>query len=118
MRFLVDNPLSWRLAERLRQTGHDAIHVREVGMAAAADPDIYLRGIREDRVIITQDTDFGGLMAGSDPPRGCVALLRLSSGRVEHQWVRLSVLLEQHAGDLVAGTIAVITDTRIRLRRL
>ncbi len=36
MRFLVDNALSQLLSRELNQKGHDAIHVRDVGMAVAS----------------------------------------------------------------------------------
>ncbi len=34
MRFLIDNALSPRIAEGLNEAGHDAIHVRDIGLAS------------------------------------------------------------------------------------
>jgi predicted nuclease of predicted toxin-antitoxin system len=63
MRFLVDNNLSHRLASLLRQGGHEAIHVRDLGLADADDETIFLAAGRDHRIIIAQDTDFGTILA-------------------------------------------------------
>jgi predicted nuclease of predicted toxin-antitoxin system len=41
MRFLIDNALSPALAALLQQAGHDAIHVRELGLQQANDEVIF-----------------------------------------------------------------------------
>ena len=48
VRFLIDNALPPRLAELLKQAGHDAIHVRAYGMHAAADAEILERARNAD----------------------------------------------------------------------
>lgn len=41
MRFLVDNALSFHVAELLRIAGHDAVHVRDYDLSAAPDSTIW-----------------------------------------------------------------------------
>ena len=57
MRFLIDNALSPLLAQRLVEEGFDAVHIREYNMQSASDEDIFRLAQREDRIIISADTD-------------------------------------------------------------
>ena len=41
MRFLLDNALSPVVAQKLVGAGHDALHVRDLGMQAATDEEIF-----------------------------------------------------------------------------
>ena len=50
MKFLIDNALSPVLAERLKDAGHDAAHVRDYDMQAADDEQIFNRAQQEQRV--------------------------------------------------------------------
>jgi predicted nuclease of predicted toxin-antitoxin system len=117
MRFLVDNSLSWRLAEWLRANGHDARHVREVGLRDASDQDIYARASEESRIVLWQDVDFGFLLARDDSLATAVILYRLSDGRVEVQIRRLHDALLRFAQEVTPGTVLVLGDATIRIRR-
>ncbi len=119
MKLLVDNALSPVVAERLTEAGHDAKHVRDYGMQAARDEEIFDLAVREERIIVSADTDFGTLLAIRDQAKPSVILLRRPARRRPAEQARL---LEQNlpalARDLERGCIAVFEESRIRLRRL
>ena len=73
MRLLVDRNLPPRLAQQLTDAGHDAVHVRDLGIASAPDPQILERAVQESRVArVLLDLDRGRQL-GLDPPiRGVV----------------------------------------------
>ena len=54
--------MSSLVAELLRQRGHDAVHVRDYGLQAATDDEIFERAQHEDRIVVSADTDFGTLL--------------------------------------------------------
>lgn len=58
MKFLVDNALSPVFAEGLRRAGHDAIHVRDYRLQESEDEVIFDRAAREERIIVSADTDL------------------------------------------------------------
>ena len=119
MKFLVDNAISPTVAEALRNAGHDAVHVRQYGLQAAADDEVFARASDEQRVLVSADTDFGTLLALRQGTRPSVILFRGSSPRRPTD--QASILLaniEALQADLEEGCIAVIEPARLRVRRL
>src|SRR5262245_66682669 len=62
MKFLIDNALSPALAPLLQQAGHDAVHVRSIGLQHAEDDVIFDRAGAERRILVSADADFGTLL--------------------------------------------------------
>ena len=56
MRFLIDNALSPALAALLQQGGHDAVHVRELGLQHADDEAIFERAAAEHRIVVSAES--------------------------------------------------------------
>lgn len=58
MHFIIDAQLPPALARRLRELGHDAKHVEDLGLRHAEDGDIWNYALVNQAVIITKDEDF------------------------------------------------------------
>lgn len=119
MRLLVDANLSHRVAELVREAGHDAVHVREIGLQHAADAEIFDAATTGERVIISEDTDFGALLAHRQSAGPSFVLLRSIEPLTPHQQAMLlTANLPTVEKDLDEGAIAVLDRRRLRVRRL
>ncbi|QXD17061.1 DUF5615 family PIN-like protein [Rhodocaloribacter litoris] len=59
MKFLVDAQLPHRLSLQLRALGHDAVHTLDLPLGnRTPDAELNRLSMREERVLITKDTDF------------------------------------------------------------
>jgi predicted nuclease of predicted toxin-antitoxin system len=89
LRFLIDNVLSPVVAEVLVGAGHDALHVRNLGMQSATDEEIFEVAISQGRTIVSADTDFGTILALRMTTEPSLLLFRRSSARRPEEQARL-----------------------------
>lgn len=119
MRFLVDANLSPVVAARLRDGGHDAIHVSDLGLLTASDQEILNRAEDDGRVVLSADSDFGTLLAVGHLSRPSFVLLRSTDHLAPREQADLVLgHLPQVGEDLAAGAIVTIARSRVRLRSL
>jgi predicted nuclease of predicted toxin-antitoxin system len=102
VKFLIDNQLPASLANLLVSLGHEALHVLDVGLAAAGDHDIWRYAAENALVIVTKDEDFSRRNVNLDPvPR--VVWVRLGNCRNRQLLVVFETLLPQLLRTLEEG---------------
>ena len=119
MRLLVDENLSIRVARRLADVGHDVVHVTEVGLGNTDDPIIFDWAADEDRVVVTSDADFGGLLAVAGATRPSVVLLRSPDHLTPDEQAELLIAaLPMVSTDVADGAVVSLSRERVRVRSL
>src|SRR5437762_1420769 len=94
MRFLANENIPPSAIQRLRESGHDIMSVKET-MTGDADPAILARAVAEQRVLVTFDKDFGELAFRSRLPATCgVILLRFRQRGREQDSARVVATLQ------------------------
>jgi predicted nuclease of predicted toxin-antitoxin system len=90
LKFLIDNALSPKLAEGLRQAGYDAVHLRDVGRHDAPDTQVIAIASNAGRIVVSSDMDFPQLIAFRGLSLPSVILFRRVERRTQ---ARLDLLL-------------------------
>jgi predicted nuclease of predicted toxin-antitoxin system len=116
MRILADENMPRSLVGLLRERGHDVLSVRE-DLQGQSDRAVLLRANAEERLIVTQDKDFGELAFSHGMSAKCgVVLFRLGDLDRDETVARMLRVIESRSD--WEGSLAVVTVNRIRIRRL
>ena len=118
MRFLADMGVSQRVATWLCDQGHDVVHLRDEGLHRLPNGDIFAKAIRESRIVLTFDLDFGEILAQARGEKVSVVLFRLKNASTPFVIRRLAGVLPDSEQALQDGAIVVVEDARHRIRRI
>jgi len=113
VRFLVDRCAGHRLAEWLRTEKHDVVEVSGLG-PDPGDQAILELAVREHRILVTIDTDFGRMVHGGAKHSG---LLRLPDVPAAKRIELLADVLRRHREELSLGCVITVKNGRIRISR-
>ena len=114
MRFIVDESTGAAVVQYLREVGHDVVAVAE-DMPQADDAVILQQALVEERVVLTNDKDFGELAFRSGQAHRGVVLFRLRDESTENRLHMLRFLLEQYL-DRLENHFVVVTENGVRMR--
>jgi predicted nuclease of predicted toxin-antitoxin system len=116
LRFLLDACVPKRVADSLRASGHDAVHLLELGLSQLSDREVFARALAERRIILTFDLDFGEIVALSGSPSAGVIVFRLENTSTTHVIERLRAVLAVAQTMFEQGAIVSVEETRHRTR--
>lgn len=74
------------------------------------------RAVREQRIVVTNDKDFGELIFRSGKAHQGVVLLRLHNESAANRVKMMKNVLEHYA-DRLAGHFTIATERNVRIRR-
>ena len=115
MKFLADENIHADIVGWLRNSGHDVLYAAE-SLTGASDDELLATARREDRLLITDDKDFGELVYHRRLVTRGVILIRLQAMPLPNRMQRLSEVwadIEQSPDKFI-----VISKRKVRVRSL
>ena len=114
IKFLVDEWTGASVAEYLRRAGFDMLFVGET-MQKADDADILTQAVHENRILMTNDKDFGELVFRSGRTHAGVVLFRLQDESQDNR-VRIAQIVVEKYLKRLPDNFVVVTEKGLRVR--
>jgi predicted nuclease of predicted toxin-antitoxin system len=113
VRFLADESCDFNVVRALREAEFDVLAVVEV-IPRATDVQVIELAVVEDRILLTEDKDFGQLVYASAETSPGVVLIRFPA----RQSVSAATLeLIRRRGEQLRGSFVVLQPGRVRIGR-
>jgi predicted nuclease of predicted toxin-antitoxin system len=118
MKFLADMGISPKTVLFLQTQGFDAVHLHEQELDRLPDSDILEKALKEDRILLTHDLDFGELLAASGAHLPSVIIFRLQNMKAARVNGYLQGIIFNYLDLLDHGAIITVTEGKTRIRVL
>jgi predicted nuclease of predicted toxin-antitoxin system len=115
LRFLADQNVEEPVVTALRHAGHDVLQLAETLPVRAIDELILRRAREEDRILLTNDKDFGELTFLQRRATAGVVLVRMPSADSRRKAEKLLEVVARIGGRL-SGAMVVVTERGVRRR--
>lgn len=116
MELLADENLDRRIVAALREAGYSIFSVYE-DHRGISDPQVIDLANEQNRVIVTEDKDFGELTYRLKVVNRGIVLIRLSGLTIEDKVNTVLMVFEQF-GEELYGSFTVVKADRVRIRKL
>lgn len=114
VKFLVDESSGIKLVRWLQEAGFDTLSVIEV-MPGAKDKQVLERAFSENRVLVTNDKDFGRLIERCKFSHRGIILLRLKNDTPSTRILVVQSLISKF-GEQLQDKFIVAGEQRVRIR--
>ena len=116
MRFLADESCDFGVVLALRTAGHDVAAIAEVS-PREEDNSVMERALQEERIVVTEDKDFGQLVYANRQATGGVLFLRFPA-KARASITKTVVDIVRRRGERLKGKFTVVQPGRVRFGRL
>ncbi len=115
MKIIVDMNLSPIWAGFLKTQGYKAQHWSDIGSVSAADAEIMKHALATNAVILTNDLDFGAILAVTGGNAPSVMQIRADDLSVAAIGSQIILALQQTHESLVTGALVTVEPSKTRL---
>jgi predicted nuclease of predicted toxin-antitoxin system len=116
MNFLADECVDEPLVNGLRADGHDVTYIREIA-AGSDDRSVLKLAADQNRILLTEDKDFGELVVRLAMPAYGIVFLRMDPADRAAKLERLREVIQEYS-DRLAGSLVVVDEAKVRFRPL
>jgi len=118
MKLLIDMNLSPRWAGTLTDAGFETAHWSTLGPANTPDHEIMAFAVANDHVVLTNDLDFGAILAAANAEKPSVVQVRAENLQPEAIGEQVIEALRRMNSELEGGALVTIDTKKTRLRIL